>query len=69
MRNFRELKVWTDGRTLVKDIYTLTKLLPDSERFGLVPQIQRSAIPYLPISQRVAANIHKKILCAFYKSV
>ena len=44
MRNFRELNVWKDGRTLVKDIYTLTKLLPDSERFGLIPQIQRSAI-------------------------
>ena len=44
MRNFRELNVWKDGRTLVKDIYTLTKLLPDSERFGLISQIQRSAV-------------------------
>nr|WP_297787809.1 four helix bundle protein [uncultured Allomuricauda sp.] len=44
MRNFRELNVWKDGRVLVKDIYSLTKLLPDSERFGLIPQIQRSAI-------------------------
>ncbi|THV59300.1 four helix bundle protein [Flagellimonas alvinocaridis] len=44
MRNFRELNVWKDGRVLVKDTYTLTKLLPDSEKFGLIPQIQRSAI-------------------------
>ncbi|MBO0342970.1 four helix bundle protein [Flagellimonas profundi] len=44
MRNFRELNVWKDGRILVKDIYGLTKLLPESEKFGLTPQIQRSAI-------------------------
>lgn len=44
MRNFRELTVWKDGRILVKEIYTLTKLLPNSEQFGLIPQIQRSVI-------------------------
>jgi len=44
MRNFRELNVWKDGRVLVKEVYTLTKLLPDSEQFGLIPQIQRSVI-------------------------
>jgi four helix bundle protein len=44
MRNFRELNVWKEGRILVKDIYSLTKLIPDSERYGLIPQIHRSAI-------------------------
>ena len=44
MRNFRELTVWKEGRILVKDIYNLTKLIPDSELHGLIPQIQRSAI-------------------------
>ncbi|MCK0161748.1 four helix bundle protein [Allomuricauda sp. F6463D] len=44
MRNFRELNVWKDGRVLVKDIYILTNFLPDSERFGLISQIQRSVI-------------------------
>ncbi len=44
MRNFRELTVWKSGRILVKEIYTLTKMLPDSERFGLISQVQRSAI-------------------------
>ena len=44
MRNFRALNVWKDGRILVKEVYTLTKFLPDSERFGLIPQVQRSAI-------------------------
>lgn len=44
MRNFRELNVWKDGRVLVKEIYKLTQFIPDSERFGLIPQIQRSVI-------------------------
>ncbi|WP_318309636.1 four helix bundle protein [Flagellimonas crocea] len=44
MRNFRELNVWKDGRVLVKETYKLTQFIPDSERFGLIPQIQRSVI-------------------------
>ncbi len=44
MRNFRKLNVWNDSRVLVKEIYTLTSLLPSSEKFGLVSQINRCAI-------------------------
>ncbi|MFK7812128.1 MAG: four helix bundle protein [Maribacter sp.] len=44
MRNFRELEVWKDSRKLVKEIYLLTKLLPDTEKFGLVSQINRCVI-------------------------
>lgn len=44
MRNFRELEVWKDARVLVKEIYTLTNSLPDSERYGLVSQINRCAV-------------------------
>ena len=44
MRNFRELEIWKEARFLVKDIYTISKALPKSERFGLVSQINRCAI-------------------------
>lgn len=44
MRNFRELEVWKDARALVKEIYTITNILPDSEKFGLVSQINRCAV-------------------------
>ncbi|MEZ4810524.1 MAG: four helix bundle protein [Allomuricauda sp.] len=44
MRNFRELDVWKDARVLVKEIYSATQHLPESEKFGLVSQINRSAI-------------------------
>ncbi len=44
MRNFRELEVWQDARKLVKDSYQLSKQLPDSEKYGLVSQINRCAV-------------------------
>ncbi len=44
MHNFRELKVWQKARELVKDIYQVTEGFPLNERYGLISQIQRSAI-------------------------
>lgn len=44
MHNFRELKIWQVAIELVKDIYHLTKSFPQEEKFGLISQIQRSAI-------------------------
>jgi len=44
MRNFRELEVWKDARKLVKEVYLLTKTLPDTEKYGLVSQINRCVI-------------------------
>lgn len=44
MRNFRKLDVWNDARRLVKEIYELTSNLPATEKFGLISQINRSAL-------------------------
>jgi four helix bundle protein len=44
MRNFKNLDVWKEGRILTKDIYCLTKALPDDEKFGLTSQIKRCVI-------------------------
>ncbi len=44
MRNFRELNVWIEARSIVKEIYLLTSKLPDSEKYGLKSQINRAAI-------------------------
>jgi four helix bundle protein len=44
MHNFRELKVWQKARYLVKDIYLLTKDLPDEEKFGLISQMRRASV-------------------------
>lgn len=44
MRDFRKLEIWAKGMVLVKEIYVLTKQLPDNEKFGLVSQMQRCAV-------------------------
>ena len=42
--SYKDLTVWKKSYDLVKDIYLLTKELPSDERFGLISQIQRSAV-------------------------
>ncbi|MEM1259478.1 MAG: four helix bundle protein [Bacteroidota bacterium] len=44
MRNFRDLEVWQDAQSLVKDAYQISSSLPNSEKFGLTSQINRCAI-------------------------
>jgi len=44
MRNFRKLTIWNDARFLVKEIYIFTQKLLDSEKFGLISQINRCSI-------------------------
>jgi len=44
MRNFKELDVWKDAITLVKDVYMITEHLPDTEKFGLKTQIARCVV-------------------------
>lgn len=44
MHNFKELKVWQKGRSLVKEVYMMTKQFPEDERFGLTSQLRRSAV-------------------------
>ena len=43
-KNFEELNVWQKAHQVVLEIYKLTKLYPDEEKFGLVSQIRRSAV-------------------------
>jgi four helix bundle protein len=42
--NFRELKIWKDSMSLVKEVYLITQKLPMNEKFGLISQINRSAV-------------------------
>jgi four helix bundle protein len=44
MHNFKEFKVWQQARELVKEIYLLSKVFPQAEKFGLISQIRRSAV-------------------------
>lgn len=43
--NFENLKIWQKGHELTLQIYRLCKLIPKSETFGIISQIQRSSSP------------------------
>ena len=44
MRNFRNLDIWKEGITLVKQVYELASKLPKEEMYGLRSQITRAAV-------------------------
>jgi four helix bundle protein len=44
MHNFRRLDIWSKSMDLVTEIYQLTNTFPSNERFGLISQMQRSAV-------------------------
>jgi four helix bundle protein len=44
MHNFRKLDIWVKSMDLVTDIYRVTNTFPNQERFGLISQMQRSAV-------------------------
>lgn len=39
---FEKLEVWNNARSLVKDIYQITSLFPENEKFGITNQIRRA---------------------------
>ena len=44
IKDYSDLQVWQLGRQIVKDIYTVTSIFPDSEKYGLVSQMRRAAV-------------------------
>lgn len=43
-KSFEDLIVWQKAHQFVLNIYGLTKIFPDSEKFGLTSQFRRAAI-------------------------
>jgi len=44
LASYRDLKVWNEAMELVENIYTVARLLPEEERFGLIVQMRRAAV-------------------------
>lgn len=42
--SYKDLTVWQKSIDLVNEIYVVTKKLPKTETFGLISQMQRSAV-------------------------
>jgi four helix bundle protein len=41
---FKELVVWQKAMELSKEIYSLSAIFPDNEKYGLTSQVRRSAV-------------------------
>ena len=44
MSDYRALKVWQEGRALVRDVYDASATYPRTEAYGLVAQIRRAVV-------------------------
>jgi four helix bundle protein len=44
LETYRDLKVWKKSVDLVEQVYLVSKLFPDDERFGLISQVRRAAV-------------------------
>ena len=44
MRDFKKLAIWTKASELSKEVYLITRKLPDDEKFGLVSQMRRASV-------------------------
>jgi len=54
--NYEKLTVWQKSMDLVEVIYKETSTFPDSEKYGLISQIRRSAIS---IPSNIAEGSHR----------
>jgi four helix bundle protein len=43
-KSYRDLLVWQKGISLVKDVYQLTRMFPEAEKYGLISQMRRAAV-------------------------
>lgn len=67
IRSYQDLEVWRKALKLVKTSYTLCSLLPKTEQYGLISQIQRSAVS-IPANIAEGRNRHsRKEFCFFLK--
>jgi four helix bundle protein len=44
IKNFKNLEIWRQARSLVKEVYVAVEMMPSEEIYGLSSQIKRSAV-------------------------
>ena len=64
--SFEKLEVWIKSRQLTKKIYVITRKFPDSEKFGIIPQLRRTAISVCSNIAEGASRRSKKDQSHFY---
>lgn len=64
MNRFKNLKIWKRSVKLATEIYEITQKFPAEEKYGLVPQIRRSAIS---ISSNIAEGAGRNTTKDFHR--
>jgi four helix bundle protein len=68
--NHKDLDVWKEAISFVKEIYKITADFPDSEKYGLVSQLKRAAVSVpTNISEGAARNSDKEFIHFLYISL
>jgi four helix bundle protein len=64
--SFERLDVWNKSRIFTKSIYKLTGTFPDSEKFGIISQLRRTAISVCSNLAEGSSRKSKKDQSHFY---
>ena len=67
MTDYKDLEVWQRSIQLVADVYGLTAVFPESEKFGLVNQIRRAAVSIPSNIAEGSARHHAKDFIHFLR--
>ncbi len=65
MHDYKKLEVWEESVNLVTKVYLLTNKFPGAEKFGLVSQINRSAVSIPSNIAEGAGRLSKKEFVQF----
>ncbi len=64
VRPHKQLMVWQESMALVEQVYLLTASFPGDERFGLISQLRRAAVPFPPISLKEPHGEAARNICS-----
>ena len=67
MHNFEKLKIWQKAMDVAVEVYKISLLLPDDEKFNLIHQIKKCAVS-IPsnISEGAARKSDKEFIQFLY---
>ena len=70
MKTHRDLNVWKESIQFVSNIYTITKIFPKTEIFGIVNQLRRASVSVPSnISEGAARQSQKEFVHFLYISL
>lgn len=65
MHRFKDLEIWKISRLFCSEIYSITAIFPESEKFGLTNQLRRAAVSIASNIAEGASRSSDKDFCRF----